>query len=294
MNRNRRLLTIMCMLFIICLLTSCGDLNPSTQKNTTVMDSSAQNMAIDGSKAEEYLKNEVYNSEDINSLVTQTISFQSLPVENESNKSTNITETCMLTEVGEYNGKKIYDVDVAYDYFFAGEDMKYHGGSLFFRIDLSFFKKAQEDDYFRVAYVLSPDRDIYRERIEKVYAADKGIIGDREGFLEWRQSENGKRAIEEVVMSLTESAARTIRDCDWIYLEEGYDRDISKCGGCRYLIGVATKSQLKTFLPELDQLLSNNIIPDNQSIDSDSIIHVYPSGVVRMMLDHIPVGESIH
>ena len=56
---------------------------------------------------------------------------------------------------------------------------------------------------------------------------------------------------------------------------------------------LTTKAQLVEFIPELNQLLAGNQMPDKQSIDTNSLVYVYPAGIVEMMINDIPVGEQI-
>ena len=118
-------------------------------------------------------------------------------------------------------------------------------------------------------------------------------MGNKPGYEEWLTSEEGMQALGRIELSLTETAAAAIRNNEWIYLGEGYDKAISPCRGNRYVMVLATKMQLVDFIHELSQLLTENRMPDQQSIDSNCLLYVYPAGIVEMMINDIQVGEYI-
>lgn len=192
--------------------------------------------------------------------------------------------------IGAYNGRNVYDVEISHEFDYAFDDAEHQGGDFFFKFDPAAFREMDDGDYLRIAFVLDADYELVNPLLQSEYDA---ITGNKPGYEEWLTSEDGMQALKKIELSLTETAAAAIRDNEWIYLGEGYDEAISQCRGCRYVMVLTTKAQLVEFIPELNQLRAGNHMPDKQSIDTNSLVYVYPAGIVEMMINDIPVGEQI-
>lgn len=294
-----------CMIIMLMLMvTACGDryipVNDKTQGGTA--QENKQNQQPGESLTETPASNEISpTNEPIREPVDVTIVPTEIPTPLPT-KEPEPTPSDMIRQyqealgdsiprvIGAYNGRNVYDVEFAHEFDYAFDDAAHQGGDFFLKFDQAVFREMDDGDYLRIAFVLDADYELVNPLLQSEYDA---ITGNKPGYEEWLTSEDGMQALKKIELSLTETAAAAIRDNEWIYLGEGYDEAISQCRGCRYVMVLTTKAQLVEFIPELNQLLAGNQMPDKQSIDSNSLVYVYPAGIVEMMINDIPVGEQI-
>lgn len=200
--------------------------------------------------------------------------------------------------IGEYNGKKVYDITHIYG--IAYDEYVSPGGSMEFLLDCEQFAGFDDDDYLRIAIIPEPAQPIIWERVSKEHSID---LNGTEWY-SWRTSDVGKKAFEQAEQEMTKSVLDKIHSFGWKILEDGDGGDVIRkiCKaemGSRYVVVLATKRQLKEFLPALSTVKTGGMVPilqaDNPSelLDDQCDIHVFWAGMIYGLMDDVKANRGI-